>query len=192
VFEQCTDTIIRQVGDLGRIVDEFSSFARMPSAVPEMNNLNEMVREATVLQRVTASDIDIEFVLSQDLKPFAFDRRLLTQAVTNLVKNAREAIEAREAGSARGRILISTGMHDSAPFVRVTDNGIGLPSENRNRLAEPYMTTREKGTGLGLAIVKRIMEEHGGALRLTDAPSGRGASVTLEFAPQVQVVRESA
>ena len=190
VFEQCTDTIIRQVGDLGRIVDEFSSFARMPSAVPEMNNLNEMVREATVLQRVTASEIDIEFALDKALAPFKFDRRLLTQAVTNLVKNAREAIEAKDMGNTRGHILIATGLTHGQPYIRVTDNGIGLPQENRGRLAEPYMTTREKGTGLGLAIVKRIMEEHGGVLRLTDAPSGNGASVTLEFAVLLQETME--
>ena len=192
VFEQCTDTIIRQVGDLGRIVDEFSSFARMPSAVPEMNNLNDTVREATVLQRVTASDIDIEFALDHKLKPFAFDRRLMTQAITNLVKNAREAIEARAMGKVRGHILIATGVHESIPFISVTDNGVGLPNENRNRLAEPYMTTREKGTGLGLAIVKRIMQEHGGALRLADAPDGQGARITLEFAAMVQTARELA
>lgn len=191
VFEQCTDTIIRQVGDLGRIVDEFSSFARMPSAVPEMNNLNDTVREATVLQRVTASDIDIEFALDQNLKPFAFDRRLLTQAITNLVKNGREAIEARPPKAMRGHIMIATGLDDGAPFIAVTDNGIGLPNENRNRLAEPYMTTREKGTGLGLAIVKRIMQEHGGALRLADAPNGQGAKITLAFA-QLHAVKELA
>jgi two-component system nitrogen regulation sensor histidine kinase NtrY len=192
VFEQCTDTIIRQVGDLGRIVDEFSSFARMPSAVPEMNNLNDLVKEATVLQRVSSSDIDIAFALSKRPLVFPFDRRLLTQAVTNLVKNAREAIEARADGQDRGHILIETGISDEAPFLAVTDNGVGLPKENRNRLAEPYMTTREKGTGLGLAIVKRIMEEHGGRLRLSDAPGGEGAVVTLEFAPQAQFVLESA
>ena len=190
VFEQCTDTIIRQVGDLGRIVDEFSSFARMPSAVPEMNDLNETVREATVLQRVTASEIDIEFALANDMRPFMFDRRLVTQAVTNLVKNAREAIEARDLNATRGRILIATGVDKLVPFIRVTDNGIGLPQENRSRLAEPYMTTREKGTGLGLAIVKRIMEEHGGVLRLTDAPKGQGANVTLEFAAMAQQALE--
>ena len=190
VFEQCTDTIIRQVGDLGRIVDEFSSFARMPSAVPELNNLNDTVREATVLQRVTASDIDIEFALDQNLKPFLFDRRLLTQAVTNLVKNAREAVEARTSDAARGHILISTGVEHDAPYLAVTDNGVGLPTENRNRLAEPYMTTREKGTGLGLAIVKRIMQEHGGALRMGDAPIGQGARICLIFAQLPQPVRE--
>ncbi len=186
VFEQCTDTIIRQVGDLGRIVDEFSSFARMPKAVLEPNNLSDMVREATVLQRVSSGDIDIVLELEDDLLQFEFDRRLLTQAVTNLVKNAKEAIEAKEDQQTRGRIIIETGIEISMPFVRFTDNGIGLPQENRNRLAEPYMTTREKGTGLGLAIVKRIMEEHGGRLKLSDAPTGQGASVTLYFAPLPQ------
>ena len=192
IFEQCTDTIIRQVGDLGRIVDEFSAFARMPSAVPEPNNLNDMVREATVLQRVSASEIDIELALSSNLPNFAFDRRLMTQAVTNLVKNAREAIEARPADAQRGHIVVETGLVRDVPFLSVCDNGIGLPAENRNRLAEPYMTTREKGTGLGLAIVKRIMEEHGGRLRLTDAPGGQGACVSLEFAAQPQLALENA
>lgn len=192
VFEQCTDTIIRQVGDLGRIVDEFSSFARMPSAVPEPNNLNDLVREATVLQRVSASDIDIELELSQPALIFPFDRRLLSQAITNLVKNAREAIEARVDQSERGLITIQTGMSEDCPVLTVTDNGIGLPAENRNRLAEPYMTTREKGTGLGLAIVKRIMEEHGGKLRLIDSASGQGATVTLEFSSQYELHMEKA
>jgi two-component system nitrogen regulation sensor histidine kinase NtrY len=192
VFEQCTDTIIRQVGDLGRIVDEFSSFARMPSAVPEMNNLNELVREATVLQRVSAADIDIELKLGEPAPTFPFDRRLITQAVTNLVKNAREAVEARSDQSLRGNITIETGLSGACPVMRVIDNGIGLPVENRSRLAEPYMTTREKGTGLGLAIVKRIMEEHGGRLFLSDAPGGQGAMVVLEFAPQIQRAQEVA
>lgn len=183
VFEQCTDTIIRQVADLGRIVDEFSSFARMPSAVPEPNNLNDVVRDATVLQRVSAGEIDISLDLSKSPLLFAFDRRLLTQAITNLVKNAREAIEARDSEFPKGKITVATGIELDVPFVSVVDNGVGLPQENRNRLAEPYMTTREKGTGLGLAIVKRIMEEHGGRLRLEDAPDGQGASVTLFFAP---------
>jgi two-component system, NtrC family, nitrogen regulation sensor histidine kinase NtrY len=185
VFEQCTDTIIRQVGDLGRIVDEFSSFARMPKAVPEPNNLNEVVRDATVLQRVSAEEITIDLELSEDILPFAFDRRLVTQAITNLVKNARESIETRLSADAEpaGKILVTTDLADGAPFIRVQDNGIGLPQEQRHRLAEPYMTTREKGTGLGLAIVKRIMEEHGGMLDLSDADNGQGAAVTLYFAP---------
>jgi two-component system, NtrC family, nitrogen regulation sensor histidine kinase NtrY len=188
VFEQCTDTIIRQVGDLGRIVDEFSSFARMPKAAPESNELYDTVRDATMLQRVSSSDIAIEIVLPPETLRFDFDRRLITQAITNLVKNAREAVEVRTPlpEGETGRVQVEAGLEETRdgakPFVRVTDNGIGLPKDNRHRLAEPYMTTREKGTGLGLAIVKRIMEEHGGSLRLEDSPGGQGASVTLEFA----------
>ena len=183
VFEQCTDTIIRQVGDIGRMVDEFSSFARMPKAAPEPMNLAEVIRDATVLQRVSTSDIDIDVDVSKADFVFLFDRRLITQAVTNLVKNASEAIDGRPLAEnlEKGHVQVEAGIEHDVPFIRVTDNGVGLPKENRNRLAEPYMTTREKGTGLGLAIVKRIMEEHGGRLRLQDAPNGKGAQVTLEF-----------
>jgi two-component system nitrogen regulation sensor histidine kinase NtrY len=183
VFEQCTDTIIRQVGDIGRMVDEFSSFARMPKAAPEPMNLAEVIRDATVLQRVSTSEIDIDVDVSKADFVFMFDRRLITQAVTNLVKNASEAIDGRALAEnlEKGHVHVEAGIEHDVPFIRVTDNGVGLPKENRNRLAEPYMTTRDKGTGLGLAIVKRIMEEHGGRLRLQDAPSGSGAQVTLEF-----------
>lgn len=189
VFEQCTDTIIRQVGDIGRMVDEFSSFARMPKALPEPQQLAEVVKEATILQRVSSADMKIELDVANAEFVFPFDRRLITQAVTNLVKNAREAIEGRlnqDGQGPPGHILVQAGIDNGHPFIRVTDNGIGLPTQNRHRLAEPYMTTREKGTGLGLAIVKRIMEEHGGRLALEDAPpdysDGRGARITLEFA----------
>jgi two-component system nitrogen regulation sensor histidine kinase NtrY len=189
VFEQCTETIIRQVGDIGRMVDEFSSFARMPSAVLELQDLSSVVKEATVLQRVSSADVVID--VETDDKPliFPFDRRLVTQAVTNLVKNAREAIEARQGTQQEpvGRILVEASIEHETPFIRVTDNGVGLPKENRQRLTEPYMTTREKGTGLGLAIVKRIMEEHRGRIILEDAPEdfagGLGARITLYFEP---------
>ncbi len=183
VFEQCTDTIIRQVGDIGRMVDEFSSFARMPKAAPERMNLAEVIKDATMLQRVSSRDIDIDIDVSKADFEFMFDRRLITQAITNLVKNASEAIDARDLRESpeKGRVKVEAGIERDVPFIRVTDNGVGLPKENRQRLAEPYMTTRDKGTGLGLAIVKRIMEEHGGHLRLQDAPSGPGAQVTLEF-----------
>jgi len=186
IFDQCTDTIIRQVGDIGRMVDEFSSFARMPKAIPEPQELASIVREATVLQRVSSADIDIELDVSHGEFVFPFDRRLITQAITNLVKNARESIETRlqNQPEPRGHIEVIASVTDEHPFIRVTDNGIGLPRENRHRLAEPYMTTREKGTGLGLAIVKRIMEEHGGRLILEDAPAVdgvQGARVTLLF-----------
>jgi two-component system, NtrC family, nitrogen regulation sensor histidine kinase NtrY len=184
VFEQCTETIIRQVGDIGRMVDEFSSFARMPKAQPELMNLAEIVRDATVLQRVAAQEVTIDVDVSAANFQFMFDRRLVTQAVTNLVKNAGEAIDGRaqEEAVEPGRIMVEAGVSGQTPFIRVTDNGVGLPKENRHRLAEPYMTTRTKGTGLGLAIVKRIIEEHGGRLKLDDAPDGPGAQVTLEFA----------
>jgi two-component system nitrogen regulation sensor histidine kinase NtrY len=196
IFEQCTDTIIRQVGDIGRMVDEFSAFARMPSASLEMQDMATVVREATILQRVSAGDLDIDVKLTDERIDFAFDRRLITQAVTNLVKNAREAIEARihEDQTIKGKIVVEAGIENRVPFISVTDNGVGLPKENRHRLTEPYMTTRAKGTGLGLAIVKRIMEEHQGRVVLEDAPEdfdgGHGARVTLTFTPLLEQAAE--
>jgi two-component system nitrogen regulation sensor histidine kinase NtrY len=191
IFEQCTNTIIRQVGDIGRMVDEFSSFARMPSAVLEMQDLAEVVKEATILQRVSASDIEVDVRIPDHPVLVSIDRRLVTQAVTNLVKNAREAIEIRQKETPQPKGVIKVEIDEAADHVsvNVTDNGIGLPVENRHRLTEPYMTTREKGTGLGLAIVKRIMEGHGGRLVLQDAPMNgqerKGAQARLVFTRQV-------
>ena len=181
VFTQCTDTIIRQVEDLGRMVDEFSSFARMPSARPEPQDIVQVIKEALLLQRVGSEDVTFDLQLPEKPLVLPIDRRLLTQALTNLAKNAREAIEARreEEPGVEGRIVVRLEEADGWAVVRVIDNGKGLPKENRGRLTEPYMTTREKGTGLGLAIVKRIMEEHGGRLELEDSPEGRGAMVSL-------------
>ncbi|MGI9464470.1 MAG: ATP-binding protein, partial [Aestuariivirgaceae bacterium] len=187
VFDQCTETIIRQVGDIGRMVDEFSSFARMPSAVLESNDLTAVVKEALVLQK--ASMPEVNFTTDYPKEPLLadFDRRLVTQAVINLVKNALEAIEARQQAGSDDQPHIKVTVHKGKDRVQidVADNGIGLPKENRGRLVEPYMTTREKGTGLGLAIVKRVMEEHAGRLELHDAPAdfeeGRGALVRLTF-----------
>ena len=187
VFDQCTETIIRQVGDIGRMVDEFSSFARMPSAVLETNNLATVVREATVLQKASMPEVEFTSEFPEGRIEADFDRRLITQAVINLVKNALEAIEARqEAGDDRkAHIKVAVTQADDKVQIDIADNGIGLPKENRGRLVEPYMTTREKGTGLGLAIVKRIMEEHAGRLELHDAPAefegGKGAMVRLSF-----------
>ena len=146
-----------------------------------------MVKEATILQRVTASDLAIEVDIPNHPIMLSMDRRLVSQAVTNLVKNAREAIETRQKDEpgARGVIKVEIDETPTQVCVNVTDNGVGLPVENRHRLTEPYMTTREKGTGLGLAIVKRIMEEHGGRLILRDAPVNgedqQGAQVRLIF-----------
>ena len=187
VFEQCTDTIIRQVGDIGRMVDEFSTFARMPKAVMERQNLVDIVKEAMVLQRVGTTGIVFNFEQPDETIITDIDRRLVTQAITNLIKNATEGIEARvhDHPEEQGQIDVAVIVKGNKACVEVSDNGIGLPKENRLRLVEPYMTTREKGTGLGLAIVKKIMEEHGGKLSLNDAPEGAsghsGALVRLEF-----------
>jgi two-component system nitrogen regulation sensor histidine kinase NtrY len=159
----------------------------MPSAVLENQDLAQVVREATILQRVSAGDIEIDVHIPDYPIMLSIDRRLISQAVTNLVKNAREAIEVRQKDdpSQKGLIKVEIEENSSHVSVNVTDNGVGLPVENRHRLTEPYMTTREKGTGLGLAIVKRIMEEHGGRLHLQDAPvngeRSRGAQARLIF-----------
>jgi two-component system, NtrC family, nitrogen regulation sensor histidine kinase NtrY len=189
VFEQCTDTIIRQVSDIGRMVDEFSAFARMPKPQMERHDVREIVREAVFLFQVSRPEIKFELDLPDKPVVALADRRLLTQAVTNLVKNASEAIDtAVEADPARagsGHIVAEVRTRGDRLQITVIDNGCGLPTENRERLVEPYMTTREKGTGLGLAIVQRITEQHGGTLTLADAPrrNGKieGASVRMDL-----------
>ncbi|HEX4410667.1 MAG TPA: PAS domain-containing sensor histidine kinase [Xanthobacteraceae bacterium] len=186
VFEQCTSTIVRQVDDIKRMVDEFSRFARMPKAVVEDDDVAETVRQAVFLLRVAHPDIDFDIELAADHMPARFDRRLISQAVTNIVKNATEAIGAVPPDQlGRGRVLVQASRDGREMIIDVIDNGIGLPKENRARLLEPYVTTREKGTGLGLAIVGRILEEHGGRIELRDAadkiPGARGAWMQLRF-----------
>ena len=187
VFEQCTDTIVRQVDDIKRMVDEFSKFARMPKPVIAAEDVADTVRQAVFLQRVGNADIDIELDLAEDPMPARFDRRLISQALTNIIKNATEAVAAApQAERGRGHIAVSVARDGNDIVIDVVDNGVGLPAENRNRLLEPYVTTREKGTGLGLAIVGRILEEHGGRIDLSDAaektPGARGAWVRMRFA----------
>jgi len=189
IFEQCTDTIVRQVDDIKRMVDEFSRFARMPKPVMTAEDVADTARQVVFLQRVGNPDIDIDIETEREHMPAKFDRRLISQGLTNIVKNATEAIAAvprEELG--RGRIHVSVKREGSDIVIDVIDNGTGLPKENRNRLLEPYVTTREKGTGLGLAIVGRILEEHGGQMELSDAPDvasgGRGAWVRLRFAAE--------
>jgi two-component system, NtrC family, nitrogen regulation sensor histidine kinase NtrY len=187
VFEQCTDTIVRQVDDIKRMVDEFSRFARMPKPVMTAEDVADTARQVVFLQRVGNPDIDIEVETQAEHMPAKFDRRLISQALTNIVKNATEAIAAVPPETlGRGRIHVSVKREGADIVIDVIDNGTGLPMENRNRLLEPYVTTREKGTGLGLAIVGRILEEHGGRMELSDAPDvasgGRGAWVHLRFA----------
>lgn len=186
VFQQCTDTIVRQVDDIRRMVDEFSKFARMPKAVIAREDVADTVRQAVFLQKVSNSEIDFDVETAEDPMFAHFDRRLISQGLTNIVKNATEAIAARPAGAERGHIRVAATRDGDHIVIDVIDNGIGLPKEGRSRLLEPYVTTREKGTGLGLAIVGRILEEHGGSIELRDAsekfPGQRGAWMTLRFA----------
>ncbi len=175
VFEQCTETIIRQVGDIGRMVDEFSAFARMPKPVVEAQDLAETIRQAVFLMRVGNPDIVFDVELPPGPMPARFDRRLISQALTNILKNAVEAIAtvpAPERGE--GRILVRGAREGDTAVIDIIDNGTGLPKENRERLLEPYVTTREKGTGLGLAIVGKILEDHGGRIELRDMPEAHG------------------
>jgi two-component system, NtrC family, nitrogen regulation sensor histidine kinase NtrY len=186
VFEQCTETIVRQVDDIKRMVDEFSRFARMPKAVVADEDVADTVRQVVFLLRVAHPDIDLDVELESESMPARFDRRLISQALTNIIKNATEAIGAvPPAELGRGRIAVRAQRDGKDVVIDVIDNGIGLPKENRARLLEPYVTTREKGTGLGLAIVGRILEEHGGRLELRDAsektPGARGAWMQLRF-----------
>jgi two-component system, NtrC family, nitrogen regulation sensor histidine kinase NtrY len=186
VFDQCTDTIIRQVGDIGRMVDEFSSFARMPKPVMEPTNLADTLSEAVFLQKVGSPDI--EFVTQFGDEPLYgyFDTRLMSQAFINILKNATEAIESKDNNSGEpGRIEVRASRQNNHYVIDIIDNGKGLPKENRQRLLEPYMTTREKGTGLGLAIVRKVLEDHGGTIELLDAPQvaqgGHGAMMRLQL-----------
>ena len=179
IFDQCTDTIVRQVDDIKRMVDEFSSFARMPKARPERDDLNECIRQGLFLMRVGNAEMDIVENLPPTPTWAQFDRRLLSQALTNIVKNATEGIAANEEMTEKGRVEVRVSHHDGMAEIDVIDNGKGFPEVNRQRLLEPYMTTRSEGTGLGLPIVAKIIEDHGGRLELLDAPGGSGACVRL-------------
>jgi two-component system nitrogen regulation sensor histidine kinase NtrY len=187
IFEQCTDTIVRQVDDIRRMVDEFSRFARMPKPVMEGEDVADTVRQAVFLMRVGHQEIDIAAEIKDDPMRAQFDRRLISQALTNIIKNATEAIEAVPADElGKGRIEVVAARDGEDIVIDVIDNGIGLPKVARARLLEPYVTTREKGTGLGLAIVGRVLEDHGGKIELHDAadirPGQRGAWMRLRFA----------
>jgi two-component system, NtrC family, nitrogen regulation sensor histidine kinase NtrY len=190
IFDQCTETIIRQVDDIRRMVDEFSSFARMPKPTPERDDLVDVLRQTLFLMRVAHPEIDFRDNLPDKPVLAKFDRRLIGQAVQNILKNGTEGIAAFQGGDGKGEagfkgmvLLVLTEGQDDTLVIDVLDNGIGFPRENRQRLLEPYMTTREGGTGLGLAIVAKIFEEHGGGLALLDNPTGqRGALVRMTLA----------
>ena len=187
IFEQCTDTIVRQVDDIRRMVDEFARFARMPKPVMEGEDVADTVRQAVFLMRVGHPELDIEADIKEDPMRAQFDRRLISQALTNIIKNATEAIEQVPSGELeKGRIDVVAQRENDDILIDVIDNGIGLPKVARARLLEPYVTTRAKGTGLGLAIVGRVLEDHGGRIELKDAsdfrPGQRGAWMRLRFA----------
>lgn len=188
-FRRLTETIVRQVGDLRRIVDEFGSFARMPKPVFREEAVVDIARHAMFLHEVAHPQIAFSFTSSATDIMLVCDRRQLGQALTNIVKNAVEAIEQRhaqadaEGGAAaegpHGHIAMTIAREDKDLVIGLTDDGVGLPAD-RERIIEPYMTTRAKGTGLGLAIVKKIVEEHFGTMTFGDAEGG-GAVVTLRF-----------
>ncbi|MXO56972.1 sensor histidine kinase [Pontixanthobacter gangjinensis] len=184
LFDDLTNTIVRQVGDLRKMVDEFSSFARLPKPVFRTEDALDLVRQALFLQEVAHPQIDFKF--STDLEPpllIACDRHQVGQALTNVLKNAVEAVEAKAKLSEtdyRGQVAIIMSADDKKIVVEVEDNGVGLPKDSE-RIVEPYVTTRDKGTGLGLAIVNKIVEEHSGDMNFASTFIG-GTRVTLRFA----------
>jgi two-component system nitrogen regulation sensor histidine kinase NtrY len=187
-FDKLTETIVRQVGDIKSMVDEFASFARMPKPLMEEHDLRDAIQEPVVLFREGHPQIAFDLQLPRERVRMLFDRRLITQAITNLVKNAVEAVQAVADGPARpknyrGRVETTLKVDGERVVIEVIDNGVGLAKHNRLRLLEPYVTTKAKGTGLGLAIVQKVVEQHGGALALEDAPAAaggrRGALVRL-------------
>lgn len=184
LFDELTSTIVRQVGDLRKMVDEFSSFARLPKPVFRTENALDLVRQAMFLQEVAHSQIN--FRITGDVErptTILCDRHQVGQAMTNVIKNAIEAVESRARDAEpdfRGSILVTVSADAHDFTVIIEDNGIGLP-QDRDRIVEPYVTTREKGTGLGLAIVNKIVEEHGGDMSFATSCTG-GARVQLRFA----------
>ncbi|HSR72192.1 MAG TPA: PAS domain-containing sensor histidine kinase, partial [Kiloniellales bacterium] len=193
-FETCTDIIVRHVGDIGRMVDEFSAFARMPAPRLEPTDLTELVRQSAFLQQSAHPDITIAVVQPDQTIVADCDPEHVGRALTNLLQNAVDALEGRAGGQGSapspGQIAVRLYEADEHVVVEIEDNGPGLPKAERHRLTEPYVTTRLEGTGLGLAIVKKIMEDHGGRLILEDAPGG-GARVKLEFPASERTRRDT-
>lgn len=192
-LDRMTQVIVRQTNDLRRIVDEFSKFARMPEAVKQHEDIVAILNQAVTLQQAGQPDVAFHIDIPDQVIPLSLDATMISQALTNLIKNAGEAIETRiEKGLSpelTPAIAISLTDQDTQVSITISDNGIGLP-QDRAKLFEPYVTTRDKGTGLGLPIVKKIIEEHGGVLRLDDAePLGDtqhvGAAATIEL-PKLQ------
>jgi two-component system nitrogen regulation sensor histidine kinase NtrY len=182
VFDKSINTILRQVTDIGRMVDEFSSFARMPEASLQRGDVNETIRQAAFLESVRLPEIAVTMNLPTEAVIANYDPRLIAQVLTNLIKNAVESIEGIGLDSIKDPAIVVTAKAEGEIVrVSVSDNGRGWPKENRQRLLEPYMTTREKGTGLGLAIVAKIIEQHGGTVELVDAEPDANGRVGASF-----------
>lgn len=191
IFDKCTDTIIRHVGDIGRMVNEFSSFARMPEPIMTREDLCEIARSSAFSFAVANAEISFEYDLPDDPVMALCDGRLVGQAVVNLVKNAVEAItESTE--PKEGKIIVRVAKDEAEARIEVIDNGKGLPKKDRARLTEPYMTTRVKGTGLGLAIVRKAIEEHGGRFALIDSGSDGKSGATARITLPLQVEKSEA
>ncbi len=182
VFDKCTSTIIRQVGDIGKMVDEFSSFARMPAATQDHADLSDTIRHVVFLESVRQPEIELRVDLPETPITAYFDHRLVSQALTNIIKNAVEALEMAGLSNIESpRIIASAHIEGDMVRVEISDNGIGWPKENRQQLLEPYVTSREKGTGLGLAIVAKIVEQHGGIIELRDSPEDENGRIGACF-----------
>ena len=185
IFDQCTETIVRQVGDIGRMVDEFTAFARMPAPNLKTEDLREIVRQEVFAQQTAHPEIVYRAALPEAPTALRCDARQLRQVLANVLKNAAEAIAAPGSDvdgddQPAGEVYVEVETTAESVTLVVTDNGIGFPSQNRDRLTDPYVTTRNNGTGLGLAIVRKIVEDHGGRLALEDVEAG-GARVRMEF-----------
>jgi len=190
-FSMCTDTIIRQVDEMRQMVDEFSSFARMPRPILKSENLKDICNETLFLERNRSEVIEYDLTLPEELTLLVCDRQQISRLLTNLVKNAAEAIFGKydldpednipeNFTSPLGTVSLQIQKEEDEIIILIEDSGKGLPKEDRDRLTDPYVTTRSKGTGLGLAIAKKIMEEHQGRMALKDRKGG-GTTVALHF-----------
>lgn len=182
-FQGCIETIIRQVSHIGKLVNEFSSFARMPEPKLRPENVSQICEQALFLHKDAHKDITFDADIPKSPVMFVCDAQQISQVITNLLQNAVDALHEQASKTTEPHIKLKVSQDAVATLITVDDNGPGFPLQNRERLLEPYITYREKGTGLGLAIVHRIVEDHGGTLELFDSPMG-GASVALRFPTQ--------
>ncbi len=184
-FEKCTDTIVRQVNDIGRMVGEFSAYARMPNAMKQVENIVEVCQDALVLQKHAHADMRFGFIASEPSIRANCDRSQLTQVITNLLQNAIDSVhERQQLTPGEGNVKLIAGQRGENISISVEDNGLGLPEKVKDQLMEPYVTTKKKGSGLGLAIVKKIMEDHEGSVVLEDSvlqDTDTGAKATIVF-----------